>query len=67
MLSAPSSTQPGVPRRINPTTGPRGGALRRIGGVDQGVVDNRRASHVGDAVLLDQFEILLYRPCAGKR
>ena len=38
--------------------GPRGLALRRVGRVDQRVVDDRRAAHVGDAVLRDQFEDL---------
>ena len=38
--------------------GPRGLALRRAGRVDQRVVDDRRAAHVGDAVLRDQLEDL---------
>ena len=57
MLSAPSSTATGgAAPAINPTTRPRGLALRRIRRVDQRVVDDRRAGHVGDAVLSDQLE-----------
>ena len=33
-------------------------SLRRIGRIDQRVVDDRRSAHVGDAVLLDQLEDL---------
>ena len=44
--------------RDQPDHGPRGFALRRVGRVDQRVVDDRRAAHVGDAVLRDQLEDL---------
>ena len=38
--------------------GARLGALGRVGRIDQRVVDDRRAAHVGDAVLRDQLEDL---------
>ena len=37
---------------------PCGGAFRRIWRVDQAIVHDRRARHVGDAMLPDQFEDL---------
>src|SRR6202051_792767 len=63
MLSAPSSTATGgAAPAINPTTGraalPFGASGAVIRGVDQGVVDDRRARHVRDAVPLDQVENL---------
>ena len=42
--------------RDQPDYGARLRAFRCVRRVDQRVVDDRRAAHVGDAVLLDQFE-----------
>src|SRR3981189_695689 len=62
MRSAPSSTATGgAAPAISPTTGFSCFTFVRLSSrrgrsVDQRIVDDRRAAHVGDAVLPDQFK-----------